>query len=45
MLKGMILVQFMSNMSSRTHDSLALHIGHTNILQPKTFSAFSDSFK
>ena len=34
MLKGIILVQFMSNMSSCRHDSLALHIRHTNILQP-----------
>ena len=29
-VKGDILVQFMSNMSSRRHDSLALHIRHTN---------------
>ena len=28
------LVEFMSNLSSRRHDSLDLHIRHTDILQP-----------
>ena len=31
---GVSLVQFMSNMSSRRHDFLVLHIRHTDILQP-----------
>ena len=30
----MILAQFIINMSSRRHDPLALHIRHTDILQP-----------
>ena len=45
----MSLVQFMSDMSRHRHDSLALHIRHTQILQPHQErlekSVFSDSFK
>ena len=44
-----VVVQFICNMSSRRHDSLSLHIRHTDILQPHQErlekSVFSDYFK
>ena len=44
------MVQVMSNMSNRRHYSLALHIRHTNIIQPyqerlEKYVFFSNSFK